>query len=127
MSRPEDTIAHGNRGHVGNSDSRVTCADGFHLSVIAGGGTYCSPRPALCGTPHGRHTEYRFPFTSDAPCTYPGPFTEVEVGYPSERPEPWDQWQPLCEDPREPTDTVYGFVPVTLVRALIAAHGGETS
>lgn len=119
MTALDRVLARGNRG-VGSDypSSKITCADGFTLSVIAGGGTYCTPRPSL------------LPGESDGLCSnvgsdYPGPYTEVEVGFPSARPEPWGQWQEWAEDTAEPTDTVYGYVPVEAVRALIALHGGE--
>lgn len=54
------------------------------------------------------------------------PYTSVEVGFPSARPEPWGEWERYAEDSTDPTGTVYGFVPVALVRDLIASHGGET-
>lgn len=57
------------------------CADGTALSVIAGGGTYCSPR-------------------RDS-----GPFDEVEV------------WWPETDEPT-------WHVPVEVVRAFVAQHGG---
>ncbi len=79
----------------------VRCADGFQMSVISGEGAYCSPR-------------------SDV-----GPYTEVEVGYPSSRPEPWDTWSQYCEDPENPVMTVYSYVPIDVVRSLVAMHGGE--
>ena len=89
----------------------IHCADGFTMSVTAGDGCYCSPRPGwFDGTPE----------------TFEGPYSAVEVGYPSSRPEPWGDWEQCCENPDAPTSTVYGYVPVTLVRALVAAHGGES-
>ena len=88
--------------------NKITCADGFHLSVIAGSGTYCSPRPGM---------------TADD--AYGGPYAAVEVGYPSERPEPWSDWEQFCENQEDPTSTVYGFVPVEMVQALVESHGGE--
>ena len=98
--------------------NRITCADGFTLSVIAGPGAYCSPRPALLDSlPDG--------LVSDAPKNYPGPYTAVEVGFPSKRPEPWGEWSQRAEDEESPTATVYGYVPVEMVRALIENHGGE--
>jgi hypothetical protein len=101
-------------------DNRIQCVDGFNLSVIAGRGYYCTPRPALLsGLPDG--------LASSAPSDYRGPYTAVEVGYPSERPEPWDEWSQRCEDEERPTSTVYGYVPVDMVRALIEAHGGEAA
>ncbi|WP_328313143.1 hypothetical protein OG432_24690 [Streptomyces sp. NBC_00442] len=97
--------------------NRIVCADGFSLSVIAGSGNYCTPRPALGG----------FTFGSNAPSDYPGPYTEVEVGFPSARPEPWGTWEQYVDDPEAPTETVYGYVPVETVRALIDLHGGEAA
>lgn len=121
----EHVIAHGNKvstaklragtGRQGNN--WVTCYDGFKFSVIAGPGTYCTPRPPLIPG---------LPYTGNADPEYPGPYTEVEVGFPTERPEPWDAWEPHCEDPDDPTQTVYGYVSVDLVRLLVAAHGGES-
>lgn len=128
----EQIIAAGNRGyHTDHGDSRVTCADGFHVSVIAGGGDYCTPRPTLC-------TDGRFgescprgaePGMSDVECTYPGPYEAVEVGFPTARPEPWAEWGEFFEDwgDTKPTRGVYGYVPVKLVRDLIALHGGEVA
>ena len=79
----------------------VQCRDGFTMSVIAGGGAYASPREGG------------------------GPYKAVEMGFPSERPEPWDVWQERAESPGTPTETVYGWVPVYTVQALIDLHGGE--
>jgi hypothetical protein len=99
-------------------DNRITCVDGFSLSVIAGAGYYCTPRPSLlAGLPDG--------LASNAPSDFPGPYTAVEVGFPSERPEPWAEWSQRAEDEASPTETVYGYVPVEMVRALIVLHGGE--
>lgn len=79
----------------------LKCADGFTMSVIAGGGAYAIPREGG------------------------GPYAAVEVGYPSGRPEPWSEWEEYAERADDPTATVYGFVPVAMVEALIEAHGGE--
>jgi len=99
-------------------DNRITCADGFSLSVIAGAGYYCTPRPSLLsGLPDG--------VVSDSPRDYPGPYTAVEVGFPSAQPEPWTEWVQRAEDEADPTGTVYGYVPVQMVRELILSHGGE--
>jgi hypothetical protein len=118
----ERIIARGNRGPYtpGNYESGpnwITCADGFKVSVIAGNGAYCSPRPSFTS----------LPFPGEVSQDYPGPYTHVEVGFPSERPEPWDGeggWAEYAESP-ETHETVYGQVPVEMVRALIDAHGGE--
>ena len=77
---------------------RLVCADGFNMSVQASRFTYCSPRE------------------DDA-----FPYTAVEVGFPSEREE---TLMPYAEDSDKPTDTVYGFVPVVVVEAIIEKHGG---
>ena len=76
----------------------VFCADGFTMSVQAHHGAYCSPK--------GDNEAH---------------YTEVEIGYPSEREE---TLMPYCEDPNRPTDTVYGYVPSDLVRHIIDKHGG---
>lgn len=125
----EHIIAHGNRGHVGFGDgNRVTCADGTTLSVIAGGGTYCSPRPAMCtcGFSASGNSLPVTLFHNEVSHDYPGPYDLVEVGFPSVRPEPWDQWREYAEDAEEPTRTVYAYVPVDMVRQFVAAHGGES-
>lgn len=76
---------------------RIECADGFSLSVQASYGAYCFPRTNL------------------------GPWYDVEVGFPSEVPT---QIMRYCEQPENPTDTVYAYVPIGLVEELIEAHGG---
>ena len=76
---------------------RITCKDGFSLSVQATHGAYCSPRENL------------------------GPWYEVEVGFPSSEPE---LIMSYAEQPEKPTDTVYGYVPIELVEQLIELHGG---
>lgn len=45
----------------------------------------------------------------------------MEVGYPS---SVADALMPYAEDPETPTRTVYAYVPVHIVDAVIAAHGG---
>jgi len=125
----EQIIAAGNRGHAdrqGPSNNKLRCADGFTVSVIAGGGTYCTPRPRLCVPRFGECPLPADKALGEVECTYPGPYAAVEVGFPSERPEPWTEWQEFADDRSDDgTDVVYGFVPVGLVRHLIAAHGGE--
>lgn len=103
MSYLESVIAHGNMGQPGSvAHKRIVCADGFSMSVIAGGGAYSSPR-----------------FDN-------GPYGSVEIGFPSERPEPWDNlWSAYVEGDDDPTESVYPYVGVDSVRALIASHGGE--
>ena len=77
---------------------RAVCADGFSMSVQAHDGSYCHPR-------RGGAEIYE----------------SVEVGFPS-APEPLlMEW---AESPDEPTETVYGWVPVDVVRRVIEKHGG---
>jgi hypothetical protein len=76
---------------------RITCADGFSLSVQATHGAYCSPRRNV------------------------GPWLSVEVGFPSAEPELIMEY---AEEPERPTETVYGYVPIGLVEELIEPHGG---
>ena len=76
---------------------RITCVDGFSLSVQATHGAYCSPRKNI------------------------GPWYEVEVGFPSEKPELIAHH---AENPNDPTGTVYGYVDIELVEQLIDLHGG---
>lgn len=148
MSKAEDIFARGNateRFTVEGYTSRVECTDGFSVSIIAGGGAYSTPRSAIPGA----HGEVRPGYTSlgEVASDYPGPFTTVELGYPTSRPEPWQctEWSEghdrhedhtTCDgfaryfdgsmrDESDGTDSVYGFVPVDMVRALIASHGGE--
>lgn len=110
MSKLEAIIANPNRmskvrgvrgrGDIGNN--HITCADGFKLSVVTGENCYCTPQGPV------------------------GPYTHVEVGYPSEPPEPVQIWKEFAEDTEALTSTVYHDVPVRLVRDLIALHGGES-
>ena len=79
----------------------VVCADGFSMSVQAHQTAYCSPRR-----------------------DYADPYTSVEVGFPSEKEELLMEW---CEDPDDPTGTVYGWVPTQIVTNVIAKHGGIVS
>ena len=81
-------------------NERVTCADGFRMSVQANEGAYCEPR------------------NDD------GPYTEVEIGYPSDPEIMIMRW---AEDKSRPTDTVYGWVPADRVSLVIAKHGGMLS
>jgi hypothetical protein len=76
----------------------IHCADGFKMSVQASETHYCEPRNDM------------------------GPWTEFEVGYPSQR-------EPLLElyadgDPEEDVVNVYGYVPAEVIDEVIAKHGG---
>lgn len=119
MSKLEQIIRSPNRPHyrlddvrLGEPwpDSTIYCRDGFRLSVCTGSGMYCTPR-------------------NDQ-----GPYEDVEVGFPSERPEPWAStltddrerhWRTYSQTESDPTGTIYAYVPVSMVRALVELHGGE--
>lgn len=79
----------------------IVCADGFSMSVQANAGAYCEPR--VTGAER---------------------YEAVEIGYPSEREPLLIEW---AEDPSEPTNTVYGWVPSERVSLVIAKHGGIVS
>lgn len=79
---------------------RVTCRDEYSVSVQASEGSYCEPRD-----------DY-------------GPYTAVELGFPN-RPDP--MLDGYAEDKSNLMDTVYGWVPVGVVRDLIVKHGGAVT
>ena len=79
----------------------VGCADGFRMSVQADEFTYCSPR--INGAER---------------------YTQVEIGFPSDYEELIIDW---AEDREDPTGTVYGYVPVSVVTNVLAKHGGMVS
>ena len=79
-------------------NKNVVCKDGFTMSVQAGETQYCHPRE-----------------------TGADRYTEVEIGFPN-RPE--DLLLEFAEDGDRPTETVYPYVPASLVTLVIAKHGG---
>jgi len=70
---------------------------GFGVSIQAKETYYCTPRDNF------------------------GPYTEVELGFPT-GPEPLIIG--YADEPDRPTETVYGYVPAGIVKALIIKHGG---
>ena len=76
----------------------IVCADGFSMSVQANESAYCEPRL-------NKQRKYNL----------------VEVGYPSHEEELLMPW---AENRLEPTETVYGYVPVDIVTNVIVKHGG---
>lgn len=78
--------------------SRVQCVDGYSMSVQASECHYCTP--CVSG-----YIEYN--------C--------VEIGFPSSEESLLSQY---AESPDEPTETVYGYVPIEVVDAVIEKHGG---
>ena len=115
MTHLDQIALHGTRdanfSTEGKPKNDIVCADGFNVSVIAGYGAYCQPRPDRGQTATDRN--------------YSGPYFEVEVGFPTERPEPWGVWENYQDGPGDPLQSVYGYVPISVVKALIEAHGGE--
>ena len=82
-----------------NQARKIHCKDGTRLSVQASQYHYCTPR-------------------ADE-----GPYTRVEVGFPSITPP--DSWREYCDGHwSEATNTVFAFIPVGLVEEFIASHGG---
>jgi len=81
--------------------STVECLDGFTMSVQASEFHHCTPR------------ESGLPLSE---------YSTVEVGFPSERPEPWSEWEQYADAPEDPTETVYSWVPIDMVKALVESH-----
>ena len=77
---------------------RVVCADGFDVSIQASSTSYSTPQ---------RDSHYAY--------------ESVELGFPN-RPCPFII--KYAETPEDPTGTVYGYVPASVVKKMIAAHGG---
>ena len=77
---------------------RIKCKDGTSLSVQASRTHYCIPRDNI------------------------GPYTHVEVGYPSRKPP--KTWKSYCEEWGCPKDTIYAYVPIELVAKWIDLHQG---
>lgn len=78
---------------------RIACSDGFSMSVQAGYFLYSTPRVNLES----------------------GDYTEVEIGFPSEKE---DLICVFAESHADYTETVYPYVPVEVVEAVIEKHGG---
>jgi hypothetical protein len=76
---------------------RITCKDGFSVSIQASARHYCRPR------------------------TDNGPWTHVELGFPNQRDPMIDLY---ADDADDPLHTVYPCVPLVLVERLIESHGG---
>ncbi len=75
---------------------RVQCKDGFSMSIQAGESLYSDPQLNV------------------------GPYSEVEVGFPSEI----EKALQVYSDNPETNNTVYPFVPIKLVAGVIDSHGG---
>ncbi len=75
----------------------ICCADGLEFSAQASAFHYSVPRENQ------------------------GPWTAVEIGFPN---QVVDEFLEYADDPENPTDTVYGRVPVAVVEAVVEKHGG---
>ena len=87
-------------------NKRVVCRDGFSISIQASAFAYALPR-------------------EDNP---PNGYTHVECGYPSSKPITSSLLAHAEITDEEPkyTETIYGYVPIEVVQAELAAHGGIT-
>ena len=75
----------------------VVCKDGFEMSVQAGQSLYSEPR-----------------YVADS-------YEEAEIGYPSEEESLITSY---AEDNENLCDTVYGYVPCSIIDEVIEKHGG---
>ena len=82
---------------------RVVCADGATISVQASRTHYCHPRDDE------------------------GPYTEVEVGFPTNVDEMPVSWKEYAEDTDQVVADIYAFIPIELVVQFIDEHGGFTT
>lgn len=76
----------------------LTLNDGTTMSVQASSSHYCTPR------------------IDNAPT-----YSEVEIGFPSKKVE---RLMPYAENRTAPTDTVYGWVPVSVLATIVKEAGG---
>ena len=88
---------------------RVTCKDGYSVSIQRSHFHYCDLRTDLSGD------FYSVPYPDDIS------ETSYELGYPSKKD---DLIMEYAETPDDPTGTVYGFVPYDTVVNLLERHGG---
>ena len=77
----------------------VLCKDGFSVSIQASSTHYCSPRDYVALDN----------------------YDSFELGFPSQKE---DTIMEYAENPDDPTNTVYGWVPRGIVTQLIEKHGG---
>ena len=78
---------------------RLKLADGNSMSVQASSGHYSTPRVRI------DYEEY----------------THFEIGFPSKK---YESIMSYCEDPDDPTGTVYGYVPKNLIDEIVKKAGG---
>lgn len=75
----------------------IVCNDGFKMSVQGYSGHYCRPR------------------------TTQNWYLELEIGFPSQEES---LIMPYAESSENPTQTVYGWVPIEIIDEVIIKHGG---
>lgn len=75
----------------------IVCKNGLKFSCQANAGAYCSPRVDK------------------------GPWASVEIGFPNRK---IDEIMQYAENSSEPTETVYGWVPVEVVEQIVENNGG---
>lgn len=75
----------------------IFCKDGFNVSVQGSAGHYCQPRYDV--------KEY----------------SSLELGFPSEKEILINQY---AENVENPTETVYGYVPIDVIEKVIKKHKG---
>ena len=78
---------------------RIHCKDGFSISIQGSNTSYCSPRESLLDMKD---------------------YTELELGFPSEM----DTLIEAYAEEEGTNDTVFPYVPVKVIEALVAKHGG---
>lgn len=110
ITDPKAIVAELNRRLMGRKFSaysfpprlpRVSCADGFEVSIQACSGTYCTPRDNT------------------------GPWTSAECGFPA---APMPELGEYVDGPDiNAIDTVWGYVPLVRIAKVLIAHGGLMS
>ena len=84
------------------SRPRIVCMSGLSLSVQADTDKYCAPKETFC--PNATQK-----------------YTHVEVGFPNQKIDEIIDW---AEDTLQPTETIYAYVPVSILERVIESHGG---
>jgi hypothetical protein len=78
----------------------LVCRDGLKLSVQASARHYCAPK------------------------NHVGPWTSMEIGFPSKPVPELREWREDLEDDESDEDCVFGWVPVEKILETIEKHGG---
>lgn len=78
----------------------TVCKDGYEVSIQCSAFSYCEPRKDIYDV-----SEYK----------------SFELGYPNASDELLNEY---AEDDSDPTNTIYPYVPRSVVEALIDKHGG---